>query len=104
MPSMRILALAVLTVVLALSSTQNVFAAVLDRKQEVVTGNWNLDYASGYTLGQEFQPSLLIPVAVEVNLVVEFAPATITLNIRQGTITGAILGSASASVPVGAAS
>jgi hypothetical protein len=101
MRSTRILVVAVLAVVLALSSTQNVFAAALDQKQEVVDGSWNLGYGDPSTLGQEFQPSLPILVAVEVNLVVEFTPATIILNVRHGTITGAILGSASLSVPVG---
>jgi len=97
----RLLLPVVLAVLLALASTQNVFAMVIDQKQESFVGATQI--LSGDPLGQEFQPSLNTLEAVEVNLdtMNQGGDDTITLTIRQGSVTGAVLATAAKSLTQG---
>jgi hypothetical protein len=95
MRSFRLLAVAVLAVVLVLSSAQNGFAAVIDQRQESTYGG-SVQILEFSPVGQEFQPSLPILEGVEVQLSSPFGGPddTITLNIRQGSVTGTVLATA----------
>ena len=87
----------VLAVFLLLSSTQNVFAGLIDQKQES-TGPWNSTIKSFEPIGQEFKPTLPILEAVEVNIITTAnlgGDDTITLTIREGTIGGTVIATAS---------
>lgn len=97
----RILFSVVLVVLLALTSAQNVYAATLDQKQENAVAWIRINVLNG---GQEFQPSLptLEAVSVKINT---FSAGdgddTITLTIRQGTIGGSVLATATRSLADG---
>lgn len=95
--SIRLLAVAVLAIVLALSSAQNGFAATLDQKQEENPYNALLQILSYSPIGQEFKPSLSILEAVEVKIgtMNQGGDDTVTLTIRQGTLTGTVIATAS---------
>ena len=92
-----------LTVLLAFMSTQNVFAATLDQKQETVHNNATAQILSNDPLGQEFRPTLGTLEAVEVwiGTMNPGGDDTITLTIRQGSVTGAVLATADKSLTQG---
>jgi hypothetical protein len=93
-----------LTVLLTVSSAQSVFAAVLDQKQESgITGSIISAFGFDKMLGQEFKPSLptLVAVDVKINTMNHDGDDTITLTIRQGTIGGAVLATATRSLTDG---
>jgi hypothetical protein len=97
MRSARLLAVAVLAIVLALSSAQNVFAATLDQKQEESPYNYTIQILSSSPIGQEFKPSLSILEAVEVKIgtMNQGGDDTVTLTVRRWTITGTVIATAS---------
>ncbi len=101
--SLKLLAVAILLIALTLSSTQRAFAAdVIDQKQEVPGGSASI--LGNSPIGQEFQPSMATLVAVEVLIETmnpQLGDDAITLNVRQGTITGTIIANASRSLTVG---
>jgi hypothetical protein len=99
LPSSAVKLLAgVVLVLFVLSCRPNAFAAVVDQKQEIVTGT--IDLTSNSAIGQEFQPSLGLLEAVDVYLDTQnSAAATITLMVRAGTLTGTVLATATVSVP-----
>ena len=84
-----------LTTVLALSVVSNVNAGVetLDQKQEGTQTCQNIFVYS--PTGQEFTPTLSPLTAVEIYVITDGVPDTLTVNIRQSTIDGTILGTAS---------
>jgi hypothetical protein len=96
MRSARLLAVAVLAIVLALSSAQNVFATTLDQKQEDSPYNYTIQILSSSPIGQEFKPSLSILEAVEVKIgtMNQGGDDIVTLTIRRGTITGTVMATA----------
>mgnify|MGYP001130692172 CR=1 FL=1 len=100
---LRLLLPVVLAVLLVVASAQNVFAAlVLDQKQELSTNGVTI--ALNDENGQEFTPSLTPLAAVAINIdTVWNGPCTLLIRIRVAKsghdLTGAILGSASQSVP-----
>jgi hypothetical protein len=101
---LKLLLPAVLTVLLMVSSVQNAFAAVVDQKQENFVGGTGAVTIWAFSpIGQEFQPGLSILEAVEVNIrtMEGGGDDTITLNIRQGSISGTVLATASKSVTEG---
>ena len=63
----KLLIASVLVALIMSLSTQNVFAAVLDQKQETITLSAAAAILSNDPIGQEFQPALPILEAVEVN-------------------------------------
>jgi len=101
MRSIRLLAVAVLAVVAALSATQNVFAAVIDQKQELFDSAAQILFNS--PIGQEFQPSLnrLEAVEVRIGTINHLGDDTITLTVREGSISGMILATSTQSVADG---
>jgi hypothetical protein len=78
-----------------MSSGQNVFAAVLDQKQESLFSSSQI--LAFDPIGQEFKPSLPILEAVEVRVSspVPAGDDTITLTVREDTITGTVIATAS---------
>ena len=87
-----------LVVLLAVALTRSAFAGVIDQKQELDSAVAYGFPGSDQMLGQEFKPSLPILEAVEVKLENTGGGVggyTFTLTIRDGTISGAILASAS---------
>jgi len=94
--SVKLLAVAVV-VLFALSSAQNVFAATLDQKQEQNPYNAMAQILSNSPIGQEFKPSLptLEAVEVEIGTMNSGGDDTVTLIIREGTITGTVIATAS---------
>jgi hypothetical protein len=93
----------VLAALLAIASTQNVFAATLDQKQETVS-IFNSCIQTCDPIGQEFKPSLPVLEAVEVYIGTINGWAgddTITLTVRQGTIGGPIIVTGSKSLVTG---
>jgi hypothetical protein len=96
MRSIRLLAVAILGVLLALSGAQNASAQlILDQKQEVDGSGVTL--GSGDHDGQEFTPALTPLAAVAIFVDLFNGPCTLEASIRQGTtghdLSGTVLGS-----------
>ncbi len=88
----RLLAVAVLAVLLALSATQNAFAAVIDQ-QQLTSGVGAMCILTAMPLGQSFVPSM--PTLNGVDIIISDwnggGGDTLTMIIHQGTISGSII-------------
>ncbi len=85
-----------LVLIFSLSTVSAATVEVIDQKQEA-HNIWEQILAA-YPLGQEFTPTMSPLIAVEVyikSINPTAGPDTLTVNIRQTTITGTILGTAS---------
>ena len=88
----------VLAVLLMVASAQNAFAAVIDQKQENISGGFQSIMPSD-PMGQTFQPSMTKLEAVEAYIKTDPAGGdVIFLTIREGSVTGTQLLMASQSV------